>query len=75
MEIDRDALVNYMKLVHEIALVSSKSFLQLYELVTKSSDKKLKKEAKKLFGATVVKIAVALNKIKKYDERIVGNNA
>ncbi len=69
-KIDKNILVEYLRLVHGIAMDSSKSFFKLYELVTKSNDKKLKREAQKLFGKTVVEIAASLHKLNEIEKQL-----
>jgi len=75
VEIDKDAFINYLELVHKIALVSSKAFLQLYELVTKSNDKKLKKQAQRLFGKTTIEIVATLHKIQELSKYFSKNTS
>jgi len=70
VKVDGKALHEIISLSVSIALKSSESFFKLYEMVTKSNDKKLKKEAQKIFGKTVVEIAVALHKIQEYKDKL-----
>ena len=67
---DPKLVAQYIELVHWLAVRSAESFVKLYELIEKSNDKKLRKEAQRLFGKTVVEIATALNEIGRIEKQL-----
>ena len=67
---DPRLVAQYIELVHWLAVRSAESFVKLYELIEKSNDKKLKREAQKLFGKTVVEIAATLNEIGRIEKQL-----
>ncbi len=71
---DRKLIAEYMELMHRLTIRATGSFMKLYDLVTSSSDKKLRKQAQKLFGKTMVEIAASLNELNKIEKQLLNEN-
>ena len=67
---DRKLIAEYLELMNRLAVRSAESFMKLYDLVTSSSDKKLRKQAQKLFGKTMVEIAASLHKLNEIEKQL-----
>lgn len=55
----------FVELSYRIADTSVKAFFGLYELVQRSNDKKLKQEAKRLYGKNIVELAALFHELQK----------
>jgi len=53
-----------------IALTSAEAFFEIYDMIEKSNDKKLKNEAHRLYGKTVIEIATMLNELQKLESKL-----
>ena len=67
---DPKLVAQYIEFVHWLAVRSAESFMKLYELVTSSNDKKLRKEAQRLYGKTVVEIAASLHRLNEIEKQL-----
>ena len=63
-------IVEYIEYMRRLTIRSAESFFKLYDLVTSSSDKKLKKQAQNLFGKTVIEIAASLHRLNEIENQL-----
>ena len=69
-KVDVGRFLEFVGLCSRVADTSVRAFFGLYELVEKSSDKKLRREAQRLYGKTVVELAATLHKLNEIEKQL-----